>query len=144
MCWEANLAHRALAWRVVLAICVIVNGVAIKMRRTSAMRSVGAVWASTGVTGLQVVLGAALSGALDFRSLCIVLFSLAAVGHSASSIILRWVPQFLAAIVWWAAGFAALIWQSTDLHILSAAALLFGNVFFGAWLSWREWGPRDE
>jgi hypothetical protein len=150
MWWEARGPRPALAWPVVMAICVIVNGVVIQARkrrgeaRTMETRSVGAVWASAGCTVLLLSLGAIWSGALDLRSLCVALFAIAAVAHSTSSVTLRWLPQFLAAVVWWAAGVAALVVPAADLQILSAAALLLGNVVFGAWLALREWSLRSE
>ncbi|MBV9268927.1 MAG: hypothetical protein JO061_22345, partial [Acidobacteriaceae bacterium] len=68
MLWESSLPHPAVAWPVVLSICVILNGAVIRRRRragearTAATRSLGAVWASTGVTVLLIALGAALFG----------------------------------------------------------------------------------
>ncbi|MBV9009930.1 MAG: hypothetical protein JO354_12315 [Verrucomicrobia bacterium] len=92
---------------------------------------------------LLIALGAALFGR-DARWFYIVLFALAAVAHSASSIILRWLPQFLSAVVWWAAALCAFLWPVTQLRILAAAALLLGNVVFGTWLTWQEWGHKNE
>jgi hypothetical protein len=150
MFWEDRLAYPALAWPVVMAACVIVNGAVLRARRrrgearTAVTHAVSAVWGSAGATVLMLALGAAWSGALDFRALCVALFALAAVAHSATSVILKWTPQFLAALVWWAAGLAAFLVPAADLHLLTAAALLFGNVAFGAWLTHREWSRRDE
>jgi hypothetical protein len=150
MLWEAYLPRSILAWPVVIAVCVLVNGGVLKARkrrgemRTTIMRSVGAVWASAGFTVLLLSVGAAWSGALDLRSLCVALFALAAVAHSTSSLILRWLPQFLPALVWWVAALAALLVPAAHLHILSAAALLLGNVVFGAWLTQRERSHKDE
>ena len=149
MWWESNLPRPELSWPVVLAICVIVNGAVIRRRKrfgeaqTMAMRSLGAIWAATGVTVLLIALGAALFGQ-ETRSFYIVLFALAAVAHCASSVVLRWLPQFLAAVVWWVAGLCAFILPTTRLRMLSAAALFLGNVVFGAWLAWREWRHKDE
>jgi hypothetical protein len=150
MFWEARLPLPALAWPVVVAACIIVNGAVIRARkkrgeaRTTMMRSVGAVWASVGITVLLLSLAATLSNALDLRSLSVALFALAAVAHSASSMILRWTIQFVAALAWWGATLAAFLLPATDLHILAAAALLLGNVGFGAWLTHREWSQKDE
>jgi len=82
-------------------------------------------------------------GPFDFRGLYIALFALAAAAHSASSVILRWVPQFLAALVWWAASLAAFVLPAAQLHTLAAAALLLGNVAFGLSLTFREWSHRE-
>ncbi|HEY1338796.1 MAG TPA: hypothetical protein VGF59_14870 [Bryobacteraceae bacterium] len=147
--WESSLPQPAAAWPIVLSVCIIVNGAVIRRRRrfgeaqTPATRSLAAVWASTGVTVLLIALGAAVFG-LDARSFYIALFALAAVAHCASSAILRWRPQLLAAIVWWAAGLCAFVLPGTRLRMLSAAALFLGNVVFGAWLTWREWSHNDE
>lgn len=150
MFWEARLPLPDLAWPIVIVACVIVNGAVIRARkrrgeaRTTIMRYVGAIWASAGITVLLVSLGAALSGALDLRSLCVALFALAAVAHSTSSLILRWAMQFVAALVWWGAVLAAFLVPVTGLPILAAAALLLGNVAFGAWLTHREWNHKNE
>lgn len=150
MWWEAQWPHAALAWPVVMGICVVVNGAVLAARkrrgdaRTTAMRSVGAIWRAVGVTVLLLALGAAVSRALDLRSLCVALFALAAVAHGASTLILRWLPQSLAAIVWWTALMGAFVVPANRLHVLAAAALLLGNVAFGAWLTYREWSRGDE
>ncbi len=134
----------------VTGICIIVNGAVLAARkrredaRTTAMRSVGAIWRAVGVTVLLLALGAAVSGALDLRSLSVALFALAAVAHGTSTLILRWLPQSLAAIVWWMALMGAFVVPANRLHVLAAAALLLGNVAFGAWLTWREWSRGDE
>ena|SRR5215475_9602034 len=150
MFWETHWPHSPLAWPVVLAACTILNGVLITIRkrtgegRTITMRSVGAVWASAGLTVLLVALGSAISGALELRSMSVVLFALVAVAHSASSIILRWPAQFFAAVVWWAACLAALRLPISRLHLLSMITLFVGNVAFGSWLTYREWSKQDE
>ncbi len=150
MWWEARWPKPALAWLVVMGICVVINGAVLLRRRrqpearTTAMRSVAAVWRAVGVTVLLLALGAAVSGALDLRALCVALFALAAVAHGASSLILRWLPQSLAAIIWWIALMGAFVVPVNHLRVLAAAALLLGNVAFGAWLAWREWGRGDE
>ena len=150
MFWERHWSHSPFAWPVVVAACTILNGVLIKIRkstgegRTITMRSVGAVWGSTGLTALLVVLGSALSGSLELRLISVALFAVVAVAHSASSIILRWPVQFFAAVVWWAACLAALMLPITRLHLLSMTTLFVGNVVFGSWLTYREWSHQDE
>jgi len=149
MFWETHWPHPPVAWPVVLAGCTILNGVLIKIRkrtgegRTVTMHSVGAVWVSTAFTVLLVILGSALSGSLQLRSMYVALFALVAVPHSASSIILRWPVQFLAAGVWWAACLAALILPTTSFHLLSMISLFVGNIVFGSWLTYREWNHQD-
>lgn len=150
MFWERHWPHSPFAWPVVLAACTILNGVLIKIRkrtgegRTITMRSVGAIWGSTGLTVLLVVLGSAFSGSLELRLIYVALFALVAVAHSASSIILRWPVQFFAAVVWWAACLAALMLPMARLHLLSMTTLFLGNVVFGSWLTYREWSHQDE
>ena len=150
MFWETHWPQPPVAWPVVLAGCTILNGVLIKIRkrtgagRTIKMRSVGAVWGSTALTVLLVVLGSAFSGSLELRSMYVALFALVAVAHSTSSIILRWPVQFFAAVVWWAACLAALILPITSLHLLSMITLIVGNIVFGSWLTYRERSHQDE
>jgi len=148
--WETHWPHPPLGWPVVLAACTILNGLLIKIRRrtgegrTITMRSVGAVWGSTGLTVLLVVLGSAFAGFLELRSMYVVLFALVAVAHSASSVILRWPVQFLTAVVWWAACLTALVLPIPRLPLLAIITLFVGNVVFGSWLTYREWSHHDE
>lgn len=150
MFWETWWPPAPFAWPVVLAACIVLNGVLIKIRkrtgegRTITMRSVGAVWGSTGLTVLLVVLGSAFSGSFGIRWMCVALFALVAAAHSASSIILRWRVQFFAAVVWWAACLAAFLLPIARLHWLSMITLFVGNVVFGSWLTYREWSHQDE
>ena len=147
--WESRWPYAALAWPVTMGLCVVVNGAVLRAHErrgtaeTFAARAMGAVWTSAGITVLLVAFGAALSGTSRSRTLYVALFALAAAGHSASSIILRWLPQFLAAMVWWCAGMAAFVLPDSRLPSIAAVALLLGNVAFGAWLSYRERSRQD-
>jgi len=147
--WESHWTDPSLAWPVVTVMCVIANGILIKMSRrkegvrTTLMRSVGAVWASSGLTVLLIAIAGTLSGFGDPRSFYVAFFAIVGAAHSASSMILRWLPQFLAAVVWWAATAAALVLPPGNLRCLSVAALV-SNVIFGAWLTYREWSPKNE
>src|ERR1700735_1396334 len=55
MLWEARGPHPALAWPVILVLCIVVNGMVLKLRGRRghavpvSMRSVGAVWTSIGI-----------------------------------------------------------------------------------------------
>lgn len=150
MFWESRLPYPALAWPATMAACLFINAAVLRARRrlgyarSLSARSLSAIWSSVGVTVLLLAVGAAWSQALDLRALCVALFALVAVAHSASAAILRWMPQFLAALVWWSATVAALFLRAPELHLLTTAAILFGNVAFGAWLTLREWKQRDE
>lgn len=150
MWWESSLPRPALAWPVMTLACVIFNGAVIRARRhrgqarTAAMNSIGAVWASAGFAVLVLALAAAWSGTLELRGLYVLLFALAAVAHTACALMLRWAPQFAAALVWWTAALAAFVLPAMDLRLLAAAALLLGNVAFGIWLTYREWKYADD
>jgi hypothetical protein len=145
--WEGHWPLPSLAWPIVTGTCVIVNGALIKIRKrkgevkTTMMRSVGAVWGSTGLTVLLIALASAFSGFAQFRASYVVLFAVVGAAHSASSMILRWLPQFFAAVVWWAATVAALVLPSGHLRALSVVALV-SNVIFGAWLMYRVESER--
>ena len=149
MLWAADWPHPDWAWPVTMGLCIIVNGLVLKARKrrgefeTTTMRSVGAVWTCAGVTVLLLAFGAAWSGITEFRFLYAALFALAAVAHGASSLILRWWPQFLAALVWWLASILAFVVPAGRLAELAALALILGNIVFGAWLTYCEWSRRD-
>lgn len=150
MWWESEGPEPALAWPAMTLACVVVNGAVIRARqrrgqaRTAAMNSIGAVWASAGIAVLVLAPAAAWSRALDLRGLCVLLFALAAVAHTACALMLRWGAQFAAALVWWTAALAAFAVPATELRLLAAAALLLGNVAFGMWLTYREWKYADD
>ena len=149
MLWAAHWPHAEWAWPVTIGLCIIVNGLVLKARKrrseskTTTMRSVGAVWTCAGATVLLVAFGAVWSGMVEFRYLYVALFALAAVAHGASSLILRWWPQFLAALVWWVASVMAYVVPADRLQELAALALVLGNVVFGAWLTYCEWSRKD-
>jgi hypothetical protein len=150
MWWEARGPRRELAWPVVTLLCMIVNGAVVRRRRRrgTARSTVGmaisAVWWAAGAAMLVLALAAAWSRALDLRALYILFFALAAVAYTASSITLRWGPQFAAGLVWWAAALAAFVLPASQLSLVAAGALLLGSVTFGAWLTYREWKYADE
>jgi hypothetical protein len=145
MVWEVRWPHAALAWPITSIVCVWLSALGIVHRKhreravTVATLSLRAVWISAGLAVFILAIGSALTGAQDPRALHVALFALVGLAHSASSLILRWTPQFLAALVWWAATLAAFFVAASDLYALAIAALLFGNVAFGAWLTYHEW-----
>jgi len=149
MRWAAHWPHPGWAWPVTMGVCIVVNGLVVKARQrrgepeTTTMRSVGAVWTCAGVTVVLLAVGAVWSGVVEFRCVYVALFALAAVAHGASSLILRWWPQFLAALVWWVAGAMAYVAPAARLADLAAWALVLGNVLFGAWLTYCEWRRSD-
>ena len=149
MLWAADWPHPDWSWPVTMGLCIMVNGLVLKARNrrgefeTTTMRSVGAVWTCAGVTVLLLAFGAVWSGMVEFRYLYVILFALAAVAHGASSLILRWWPQFLAAVVWWLASILAFVVPNSGLTELAVLALLLGNVVFGAWLTYCEWSRKD-
>jgi hypothetical protein len=149
MLWETHWPHPNWAWPVTIGICVIVNGIALRFRKsrreftTTTMRSIGAVWTCAGVTVLLLAFGTVASGTVEFRFLYAALFALAAVAHGSSSLILRWWPQFLAALVWWLASGIAFAVPVTRLPQLAAVALVLGNIVFGAWLTYCESRRKD-
>ena len=150
MFWESKMPYPALAWPATMAICLFANAAVLRARRrrgearTTAARALSAIWSSVGITVLLISLAAAFTQALDLRALCVALFALVAVAHSASGAILRWTPQLLAAMVWLSATVAAFLLPTMQLHLLTAAAILLGNVVFGAWLTLQERNHRDE
>lgn len=149
MYWTSHLGNSALAWPVTIFLCVIANGLVLKIRRqrgeskTAVTRSLSAVWTCTGTTVLLLSFGAALTGMQNPRMIYAALFALAAAAQGASSLILRWWPQFLAALVWWVACAIAFVVPAARLQDLAMTALLLANVVFGAWLAYREWSRKD-
>jgi hypothetical protein len=142
--WTSIRPFSVWAWPVVLAICVLIHGMVARFRsrrgesKTASMHAVGAVWTCTGVTVLLLALCAAWSGTLEARALYVIFFALASVAHGTSSLILRWLPQFLAALVWWLASIAAFFVPIAHLRLIAIAALILGNLVFGAWLVYCE------
>ena len=149
MVWEARWRHGEWAWTVTIPACVLLNGLGVWFRRrdgearTTAIRSIGAVWTCAGATVLLIGFGPFVFHTLDIRFLYVGVFALTAAAHGASSIILRWKAQFLAALVWWISTTLALAAPVTQLPMIAACALLLGNVSFGGWLAYSEWRRRD-
>jgi peptidoglycan/LPS O-acetylase OafA/YrhL len=137
------------AWPVALVVCTVLNGIALRRRKqrgqpkTATMRSLSAIWGCTGLTVILLAAGAVWSGATELHLLYAALFALAAVAHGASSLILRWIPQFIAALTWWIASVAAFIVPVSRLPELAALALIIGNIGFGGWLAYRVRTQRD-
>jgi hypothetical protein len=149
MRWETHWPHAEWAWSVVIILCILVNGIVLKAQKrrrestTTTMRSIGAVWTCVGVTVLLLAFGAVASGAIEFRLLYAALFALAAVANGSSGLILRWWPQFLAALVWWLASVMAFVVPVGRLQGLAALSLILGNIVFGAWLTYCELRRKD-
>ena len=149
MRWAAHWPHAVWAWPVTMGVCIVINGLVVKARNrrgeseTTTMRSVGAVWTCAGVTVVLLAVGAVWSGMVEFRCVYVALFALAAVAHGASSLTLRWWPQFLAALVWWVASVMAYVAPAARLPELAVLALILGNIVFGPWLTYCEWRRID-
>lgn len=149
MWWAAHGPYATWAWPVTLGVGVAVNGLAVRARErrgepeTAVMRAVGAIWSSAGVTVVLLAVGAAWSGVGDFRYVYVAVFALAGAAHGASSLILRWWPQFLAALVWWVASVLAYIVPAGRLSVLAAMALFLGSIVFGGWLTYCERRGRN-
>ena len=146
--WSAHWEHAEWAWPVTMGLCIVVNGLVVAARKqtgqskTTTTRSLRAVWTCVGAPALLFALAAVWSGMIEFRYLYAALFALAAAAHGTSSLILRWRPQFLAALVW-AASAAAFVVPAARLQDLAALALVLGNIVFGAWLTYCEWSRKD-
>ena len=149
MLWVSRWPYAEWAWPVTMGICIIVNGLVLNARKrhgewkTATSRSLSAVWTCAGATVLLLASGAAWSGSIEPRFIYVALFALAAVAHGTSSLILRWWPQFLAALVWWLASALALVVPAARLQELAVLALVLANIVFGAWLTYREWNRKD-
>lgn len=149
MWWTDRWPHAAWAWPVTMGLCILINGLVLAARKrrgiskTTTSRALAAVWRCAGATVLLLACGAVWSGAIELRALYVALFALAAVAHGTSSLILRWWPQFLAALVWWVAGALAFVVPAAELQWLAVLALVLANVVFGGWLTYREWSGKD-
>jgi hypothetical protein len=147
--WTAQWPFSAWAWPVTTVICVLLNGIGIKLHRrrgharTVPMRSIGAVWLCAGLSVLFLGFGVAASPARDPHMVYAALFVLAAVAHATSGIILRWRLQFLVALVWWLSAALALALPANRLPLIAAFGLVLGNIAFGVRLSWLEWRRPD-
>src|ERR1039457_812684 len=146
MRWAAHWPHAVWAWPVTMGVCIVINGLVVKARNrrgeseTTTMRSVGAVWTCAGVTVVLLAVGAVWSGMVEFRCVYVALFALAAVAHGASSLTLRWWPQFLAALVWWVASVMAYVAPAARLPDLGVLAFIWGTIVFAPWLTCGEGG----
>lgn len=142
--WMLFLPFANLAWPVCIGAGIVVMVVSESRRKRMEgsgnlkSRSVGAVWASMGMTLTLFVIAAAVSHHWETACFAAILFFVG-LAHLASAMILRWGVQGLAAAVWLGCGVACFFFTTSSEWLgIFVAASFFGNVLFGLYVMMIE------
>ena len=107
--WTALEPSFGLAWPITVIVAVVISGVIRRARgkgdpRTAVSRSIGAVWIAFGVSAFLLFFALGFSRRVtDAHVVFAVLAAMLGLVNGASAMILRWRPQMVCAVIWWAA-----------------------------------------
>ena len=133
--------HHTLAWPITmmstLALMYTYIGLNASRRtkqpETTIGRAIYSMWIAMGVSMMIFFTAAGFSGRLDEHIYIAVISAMLGTTNFASSLILKWRPQFLSALVWWAAAVAACFGSVTQSMVVFLIAIFFGQIVFGAY-----------
>jgi hypothetical protein len=137
------LGSPALAWPVTMITAGLITGF-IAMRRssghpeTSLGRSMTAVWISLGISLFLFGICSGFSGHADQNVVVAVIATMLGMANATSSLTLRWKPQFVCAVVWWAAAVVSLFGTVTQSSIGFLVAIFLCQIVFGSYMMISE------
>jgi hypothetical protein len=146
--WSYWLGSPAIAWLVTMMAASGITAVIVQSKkkngelRTTVSRSMGAIWTAAGIALFIFCFGASLSGHLEAHSFAAAIECFLGVANCASSMVLRWRPQFLVAIMWWTAAMATCFGPEQVIAPIFIVATLIGMIGFGLYLMYREHHDR--
>ncbi len=143
--WVSYLPHPQYGWPVVM-IATAVAGMwiaQVKRRRhpqpkTTKSRALAGIWCATGLAIFIFAFAGAFSGHSEPHIFLAGIEILIGLANFASAFTLRWGPQFLIALVWWACGVASCMVALNHLIPVLVVGTLIGNIGFGLFLMRRE------
>lgn len=143
----ATWGQSALAWPVTMITSGVLTGVlasrnAGKRPETTVGRAMMAIWLSMGISIFLIMFTLALSGKMEMHVAVAIVGALLGGSNAASSIILKWKLQLACAVIWWAAGIAALFTSDNLTGIIFLVAIFFCQIVFGIYCMISESGKR--
>ena len=131
--------HRTIAWPITMIAAMVLMFLFISLGsrkgtsqpETTMGRAIYSLWIAMGISMFLFFLAAGISGRLEEHLYVAVICAMLGTTNAASSLILRWRAQFLSALVWWSAGFAACFGTLTQSLIVFLFAIFFGQIVFG-------------
>ncbi|MGC1781623.1 MAG: hypothetical protein WA708_03800 [Acidobacteriaceae bacterium] len=145
--WSYSFVIPQLAWTVTMVVAGILT-VIIAIKKTRAKtktplgRAISAIWCGIGISIFIFCFAAAYSGHSEPHSYIAAVLLFIGAANCASSIALRWLGQFVVALLWW---ISAVVTCFVPVHWIIPIVLIdafFGFLCFGIYLMIRE--SRDR
>lgn len=147
--WVYYLPKPNLAWPIVMTLTAVVSVLIGRARgkgkpSTVKTRAISGIWCATGCSIFIFAFGGGFSthGWQEPQAMLAGIEILIGLAHAASSITLKWRPQWFVALVWWVCGVASFYVGASMLLQILLVATLIGNIGFGFYLMARE--ARDS
>lgn len=141
MAWTA-VFHWPWAWLVtMLAAWLLMSGIVwskakqqpVKSPPTRMGRAISSVWTAMGISMMLVIPAMGMSGHLSEQMFVTVVGAMLGLANAASGMMLKWMPQLLCAVVWWAASVAACFASGNQSTMIFVVAIFFGLIGFGVY-----------
>jgi len=98
---------------------------------TTIGRAMSAIWVAMGISMFVLLLPLGISGKSEQQVLVAVIAAMLGSTNAASSMILKWMPQFACAIVWWLAAVASIFGSVTQSTVVFLVAIFLCQIVFG-------------
>lgn len=146
----STLAHYGLAWPITMVAAVLVMAVIRRRQRvhagrppiTTMNRAIRSIWISMGISMFVLLDALGFSGRADWRVSVAAACTLIGAANGASSLALKWKPQFACAVVWWATAVVGCYGTDTQCSIAFLVAIFLCQIVFGGWLMIAESGEH--
>jgi len=143
--WTYLLPHPQYAWPIVMIATAVASVWIARWKhrhhpqpKTTQSRALTGIWSATGIAIFIFAFSGALGGHGEPHLFLAGIEIFIGLANAASAVTLRWRPQFLVALVWWAAGVASCTVSVEHLIPVLIVATLIGNIGFGLYLMRRE------
>ncbi len=148
----STLGHNGLAWPITMLAAVLLMVVIRRRQRilaglppiTTMNRAIWSIWISMGISMFVLLDALGFSGRVDWRISTAVACTLIGAANGASSLALKWKPQFACAVVWWTTAVICCFGTETQSAIASMVALFLCQIVFGGWLMIVESAERRK
>jgi hypothetical protein len=98
---------------------------------TTIGRAISAIWVAMGISMFVLLFPLGMSGRTEQQVFIAVIATMLGSTNAASSMILKWWPQFACAVVWWLAAVASLLGGVTQSTIVFLVAIFLCQIVFG-------------
>ena len=98
---------------------------------TTIGRAISAIWVAMGISMFVLLFPLGMSGRTEQQVFVAVIAAMLGSTNAASSMILKWMPQFACAVVWWLAAAASIFGSVSQSTIVFLVAIFLCQIVFG-------------